>query len=129
MRDFKKRKLVRSIVYSPLTASILLLAVFFALHAVWNIFTTYRYTKQNYEIVREEYTELTERKENIEKRVGQLSTEKGVETEIRNKFGFVKKGEKVVIIAESPVGFGDNVIEDSSQGTLDIFNFVFNVFR
>tara|TARA_Y100000031_G_scaffold155630_1_gene206993 strand:- start:1660 stop:2049 length:390 start_codon:yes stop_codon:yes gene_type:complete len=129
MRDFKRRKLVKSILYSPLTASLLLLAVFFVLHTVWNIFTTYQQTKQNYEIVREEYAELVDRKENIEERVGQLSTEQGVEAEIRNKFGFIKEGEEVIIIAEPPVGFENNVIEDSSKNTLNMFNFVFDMFR
>jgi|ETNmetMinimDraft_11_1059920.scaffolds.fasta_scaffold64493_2 cell division protein FtsB len=129
MRDFKRRKLIRSILYSPLAASLLLLVVFFVLHAVWNIFAMYQQTKQNYEIVREEYSELVDRKENIEERVGLLSTERGVEAEIRNKFGFIKEGEEVVIIAEPPVSFGDNVIEDSSKNTLDMFNFVFDMFR
>ena len=129
MRDFKKRRVMRSILYSPLTASLLLLAVFFALHAVWNIFTTYQQTKQNYERTYEEHAELLRRKGNIEERVGQLSTERGVEIEIRNKFGFVKEGEEVVIVVEPPIGFEDNAIKDSSKNTLDIFNFVFNIFR
>jgi len=111
---------MRNILYSPLTAGILLLAVFFALHAAWNIFATYQQTKQSYEITNSEYESLKKHKENTQEKIEQLSTERGIEVEIRNKFGFVKEGEGVVIIAEPPPGLGDSVIEDGSKNTLDI---------
>lgn len=129
MRDFKKRRLVRSIIYSPLTASALLLATFFVLHAIWNISQTYIQTKKGYEAAHEEFTELRGRKERIEERIDTLSTPRGVEEEIRNKFGFVKKGEGVVIIVEPPIGLGSNLSDDRQGNTMDIFGRIFNIFR
>ena len=129
MRDFKKRKLVRSIIYSPLTASILLVAFFFVLHAIWNISQTYVQTKKGYESTREEFAELKKRKERVEERIDVLSSTRGVEEEIRNKFGFVKEGEGVVIIVEPPVGLENDFSGGRQGNTLDILGLIFNIFR
>lgn len=132
MRDFKQRTLIRSIIYSPLTASVLLLLIFFVGHATIKIFNTYLDTRRGYEAAFGEFEKLKNREENIQNRINALSTERGIEEEIRNKFGFIKEGEEVVIIVEPPVSFDDGEKDGEKSGIFSVQNFfksILNIFR
>jgi len=130
MRDFKRRKLVRNIIYSPLTASVLFVLIFFVGHASVKLFRTYLDTKQDYEVASSAFEELRHREENIEQKIEKLGTERGVEEEIRSKFGFVKEGEEVVIIVEPPISKeNSNVQKEDKLLIASIFNAILNIFK
>ncbi|MBI2048247.1 MAG: septum formation initiator family protein [Parcubacteria group bacterium] len=133
MRDFKRRTLFRSILYSPITASVLVILIFFVGQATIKIFKTYLETRQDYQAAIAEFEKLQNREKSIKNRIESLSTERGIEEEIRNKFGFIKEGEEVVIIVEPPPSFegtkndSDSEVNASSAG--NIFESILNIFR
>lgn len=113
MDDFKRRTKLRMILYSPLTAGVLLATLFFIGHATIKMAQKYIETKKNYEAAVGEFEELKKREKNIEDRIVALKSERGVEDEIRSKFGFIKEGEEVVIIVEPPVSI---LVPDDEKG-------------
>ena len=132
MRDFRQRTFIRSILYSPLIAGILLILIFFVGHATIKMFKTYFDTRQNYEAALGEFAELKNREENIQNRINTLRTERGVEGEIRNKFGLIKEGEEVVIIVEPPVSFEGERNDNEKSGVFSAKNFfelILNIFK
>src|SRR3989344_6772660 len=132
MRDFKRRTLFRSILYSPFTASVLVILMFFIGQATIKIFKTYLETRQDYQAAIAEFEKLQNREKSIKNRIESLSTERGIEEEIRNKFGFIKEGEEVVVIVEPPPSFdvtGGAQQEEESQPARNIFETILNIFR
>ena len=130
MDDFKRRTKIRKILYSPITASILLAAMFFGGHATIKMVQKYIETKQDYKIAVSEFEKLRNREKNIEERINALRTERGIEGEIRNKFGFIKKGEEVVVIVEPPFIVEEGESEENRGIHIgNIFESIFNIFR
>ena len=122
--------IMRGIIYSPLTAGILVITIFFILHATFKIFQTYSETKKEYEMARDESNQLKQREYNLKEKVQALKTERGVEEEVRNKFGFVKEGEEVIVIVEPPIGAATGSIkEDRGTFVLDTLGLLLNIFR
>lgn len=130
MRDFRKRMIIRSVIYSPLTAGILIILTFFVLQATVKIFNTYLETKKKYGEALNTFAELKGREENLKERIQMLTTERGVEEEIRNKFGLIKEGEEVVIIVEPPASTATgSTKEERGTSFWDTLGSFLNIFR
>jgi cell division protein FtsB len=57
-------------------------------------------TSKNKNIAEKKVTELKQMKQELSENIASLNTEKGQEESIRDKFGFAKEGEEVVVIVE-----------------------------
>lgn len=100
MRDFKRKKGIGKFFESKLT--LFLLFIFLILFA-WNVFgfiSKMSETTRNKKIAERKVLELEEMKEKLTEDINSLNTEKGQEESIREKFGFVKEGEEVIVIVE-----------------------------
>ena len=81
-------------------------------------------------MARDESNQLKQREYNLKEKVQALKTERGVEEEVRNKFGFVKEGEEVIVIVEPPIGAATGSIkEDRGTFVLDTLGLLLNIFR
>ncbi len=131
MRYFKRRMIIRSIVYSPVAAGVLIVLILFTLNATIKIFGTYLKANNEYAAALNTLAELKKREEGLTNQIKSLETQRGVEEEIRNKFGFVKGGEDVIVIVESPV----STATDSSQAKngrglfSSLLHFLTNIFQ
>ena len=103
MRELREKRRVQRTLYSKVIIGILVVALFFVLSATWGVYEKYRETKENRDIAEQELLKFEERERNIKDEIARLKTERGVEEEIREKFGFVKEGEGVIVIVEPPV--------------------------
>lgn len=101
MRELKEKRRIRKLLFSRITIAILVIVFLLITSATWSVFGKYRETQTNDRNARENLIVLEEREVNLKKEIENLKTEKGVEKEIRENFGFVKEGEKIVIIVES----------------------------
>lgn len=72
----------------------------FIVGAVWNVYQKAELTKENAERIQTRLTELQAREAELEASVSSLQTDFGVESEIRDKYGFIKEGEEVVVIID-----------------------------
>ena len=57
-------------------------------------------TSRNKEIIEDKVTELEKSKEKLNSEIIKLKTEKGIEENIREKFGLAKEGEEMIVIIE-----------------------------
>jgi len=128
MREFKERRRIRKLLYSKITIGFFVVVFFFIASAAWGVYGKYRETKENQESAGRELVKLQERKADIERGIERLESARGIEGEIRGKFGLVKDGEGVIIIVESPVSLGSETLEDKQglfgavlQSIIDIF--------
>jgi len=78
--------------------ALLVVLIAFVAEATWDVYQKENISAANLLRIEKERDRLTERKEELEKEVASLHTERGIEKEIRAKFGVVKAGEHVVVI-------------------------------
>ena len=91
-----------------------LLAIFIWLaHAVWGVFTKEQIAGAKMKEAEERLQKLEVREEALFQKVEDMETPRGVEAELREKYGVAREGEHVVIIAEDKPS---NTSSASSQG-------------
>lgn len=102
MLDFKEKKKTRRFIYStPVVAFLGIVFLFFS----YNLFGLHKISEESQRKTNEAKAELRileERKRDLEKRVSFLKTERGQESEIREKFMVGKEGEGVILLVDQP---------------------------
>jgi cell division protein FtsB len=100
MQDFKRKKMVKNILFSY--ATIFVLGIFIALMSmsVFERFTVEREMSMRRVEAEKELKELKLRAAALESQVEYLEDDRGMEAEIRGRFDVVKDGEQVVIILD-----------------------------
>ena len=100
MKDFKRKKLIKNVLFSY--ATLFVLGVFIALMSlsVFVRFTVEREMSMRRVEAERELKELKMRAAALESKVDYLEDDRGMEAEIRGRFDVVKEGEQVVIILD-----------------------------
>lgn len=101
MFDFYQKRKLRAVVNSPTTQGVLLLLV---LLVGWSAYVRFEIAMEMRErrIQAESQTEvLQDRKEALATQVEYLSSERGIEAEMRQQFDVALPGEQVVVIIEA----------------------------
>lgn len=86
------------------TPVLIFLGVVFLFFAsrIWGLYQTNQEAVRKADEARAELHSLEERKTDLEKRVNFLKTERGQESEIREKFMVGKEGEGVILVVDTP---------------------------
>lgn len=100
MREFQAKKRIRHILYSRWIIILMILAVLFLAKATWNVYQKYSESADNAEVAEQELEKLSERQKLLSTEIARLSTEKGIEEEIRNKYTVSKPGEELLVIID-----------------------------
>lgn len=100
MRDFKKKQVFRKRLFSKPMLLLLGVMLFIVGNGTWDIYKKSVRSEHNLQMVKEEYSLLEEKQEEISKRIELLETETGIEREIRSKFNVAKDGEQVIVIVD-----------------------------
>jgi cell division protein FtsB len=82
--------------------------------AVLSAYEKYQKSKTIRDQSEKEFVNLEQRRVTLENKVEILETDQGKEREIREKFGFVKEGEKVIVLIEEPKSTTSNSFEKKS---------------
>jgi cell division protein FtsB len=101
MREFQAKKRFRKILYSRSSVAVLLIILAFLAHATWNVFTKERESAANVIEASREHDKLQSRQQVLTVEIQRLSTDQGVEEEIRNKYSVSKPGEHLLIIVDN----------------------------
>jgi len=99
MRFFRKRHIKRAL-YAKVVIAVLAVIVIFTIGNTWDIYKKASFAKQKRDEAVKELQSLQERKESLSLSVASLDTKRGIEEEVRSKFGVVKEGEEVVVIID-----------------------------
>lgn len=125
MRKFQEKRNWRDVMQSKpmlVLLGIVLLALFWS---VCGIFIRMQETAKNRKIEEDKITDLQNRKDKLSKDIANLKTEKGVEENIREKFGLVKEGEGMVVVVDDKT----DLSTESKENTSGFFTFLKNVFK
>jgi len=115
MLDFKEKRRLKKVLYSKPTIILLGLILIFLVNTVWGIYNKAKVAHDNKELVLQNFNDLKEREEYLSLKIEKLKTERGIEEEVREKFGVVREGEEVVIVVDSD-------IENEKYKKQNIFN-------
>jgi cell division protein FtsB len=124
MSRLKNRNKIRKIVYSWFTLFLLLIIVILLGRGVWNVYKNENVSSYNEERSNEVYRKLEDRSNFLSSEIDALETDKGIETEIRDKFRVVKEGEQLAIIINSGDDEGEPVVVDEESFWIRILNFL-----
>jgi cell division protein FtsB len=97
---YSNRSLWRRFISSPFSAVALVVVVFILARAAINIQGKVETSAVKLEQAQAEYARLSQRQQDISRRVDYLSTDQGVEAEIRTKYHAIKEGEQVAVIVD-----------------------------
>jgi cell division protein FtsB len=100
MKDFQGRKRWRKIYRSDVFAFVLLVFTIVLLNSVWDVYKKNSVARMNSAEAIKTLEGLKKKKEGLEKEISRLSTERGVEEELRRRFQVVRPGEEVIVIVE-----------------------------
>ncbi len=100
MQDFKRKKMIKNILFSYGTLVLLVLLIVLLGKSVFERFTVEREMSARRTEAERELTELKQRAAALESQVDYLEDDRGMEAEIRSRFDVVKEGEQVVIILD-----------------------------
>lgn len=103
MREFQQKQKIKKRIYSKTAILFLLVLIFFTTRGVYGIYKKESESRREVERVEKKKNEIQNRLTFVTKSVGLLSTDQGIETEIRNKFDVVKSGEKVIVVVDKEI--------------------------
>jgi len=96
----KNNKIKSPIFFTPIIFLLFIMCITTG-RAMWNIYQKAQQAKKNIMVTTEEYNKLKNREQELETKINLLKTSLGVEAEIRDKFGFAKKGEEIVVVIDN----------------------------
>ena len=102
MLDFHEKRKMRNLVYSKVVLFFLLMIIFLLSYSVWGIYQKERETQIRKTQRAQVLTEVKERERVLEEEIERLSTQRGVEEEIRSKFDVARVGERILVIVDAP---------------------------
>jgi cell division protein FtsB len=100
MKKFQEKNIWSNIVQSKPVLFLLFILIVGLAWSVYGLMERMKETAKNKEIEDIKISELRERRDKLTSDIASLKTEKGVEENIREKFGLSKDGESVIIIVE-----------------------------
>ncbi len=101
MKHFEDKRQIKSRFYSKLTVIGLSILALVIANGVWKIYQREKQSESMRFEAEARLTSLKNQKDSLTKEMNKLSSEGGVEEEIRQKFNVVKPGEHVVVIVNT----------------------------
>jgi cell division protein FtsB len=102
MLEFYEKRKLKRLLYSKWMIGLLFIIILFLLNGVWNVYQKERSTNEKRDMVEKELAELVERERALQDEMNRLSTERGIEEEIREKYNVARVGEEIVVIVDAP---------------------------
>ncbi len=124
MFDFFERRKFRRLMYSKVALLCLLFVVVFLAKGVWDVYSKEREASR---LVRERQAELKDieaRQTALVAELKKLSTARGIEEELRQKYEVAREGEKVIVLVDPPKEDSPHATE-SSKGFWGWFKSLF----
>jgi cell division protein FtsB len=122
--DHKKR--FRSFLYSKVAFLIALFLLVALVHQTWGVYEKYRTTKEVKNTEAAELEQVRAARYDLEARVERLGTDRGIEEEIRTRYGLTREGEGVIIITDAPRD--EPAVQEESGFFSGIWHSIRNVF-
>jgi cell division protein FtsB len=100
MLKFYQKSRLKRLLYSPIVLLPFALLLLFLASGVWNVYSKEREARERRDRKVAELAELEQRATALETEIEKLSSERGREAEVREKFEVAREGERVIVIVE-----------------------------
>ena len=100
MLDIRQRSKLRRALYAKPTILLVAVAIVFAAHGAWGMYNKSKEAGLRADDANARLSELRERSSELTTDIELLSSERGVEEEIRDRFMVAKEGENVMIVSD-----------------------------
>jgi cell division protein FtsB len=115
--DFRERTRIRRFVYAKPTILAMFVLSLLSLHGAWGMYLKSKEALANRDKAVLEANVLMAHQQELHADIGKLSSDRGQEEEIRNRFMVAKDGEKVIIVSEPDDEVLHSVTVDDSNQT------------
>jgi len=123
MLDFQEKHKTRRFMYSKPVLVFLAVVLLFFLNKIWGLYQTSEESLGKANEAKAELRSLEERKSELEQRVSFLKTERGQESEIRDKFMVGKEGEGVIMVVDQPSATTTEIVPPEPSFWAGFLNF------
>lgn len=114
--DLKEKTRIRRFVYAKPTILVVFALALVSLHGAWGMYQKSKDALANRDKAVLEANALKAHESELHADIGKLSSDRGQEEEIRNRFMVAKDGEKVIIVSEPDDEISHSVtVEDTNQ--------------
>ena len=100
MLDFREKTQLRKIVYSKVTLVVFALILFLVARGAWGMYDKSVEASAKRDAAAKQLVDLVAREKELNSDIDHLSTDRGIEEEIRNRFMVAKEGENVIIVSD-----------------------------
>lgn len=125
MIEFQRKKKTRRYFNSPILTAVLILVLVFLVFSGRNIFLKKKGVDYQYDLANSESRSVQDEKVFLSEEIKHMSTDRGIEEEIRKKFGVAEEGEMMAVIIEPEDNGVQAVSPDEEKGFwskfLDLF--------
>lgn len=109
----QEQKKFHQILYSRPTFILLAVLLLVTLNSTWNIYEKASLAREQKNRLEKELSDLKTRKLELEAKILNLKTERGLEEEIRSRFNVAKQGESVVVVVDPTFPEGTSTQNES----------------
>ncbi|HVU06328.1 MAG TPA: septum formation initiator family protein [Candidatus Paceibacterota bacterium] len=100
MREFQERRRIKRLLHSRYAIAALAIMCLFLGRGVWNVYAKYEKSRDISARMETELSALQTREDSLNGQIVALGTPEGKEREIRDRFGVVRAGEKMVVLVD-----------------------------
>lgn len=100
MRNFQKSGRLKHLMQSKLFLIFLGIVILAFFYSMFGFVIKMGETSKNRKIVEDKIIELEKSKEKLNSDINELKTDKGIEENIREKFGLAKEGENMILVID-----------------------------
>lgn len=101
MRNFQKKRGWRNIFESKPVLVLLVILLFAFAWSIAGFMSKMKQTSENRKLAEQKLSKLESDKAQLSANIAKLNTEDGVEASIRDKYGYVKEGEELIVIVDA----------------------------
>jgi len=127
MKKFIPKHRWQNVVFSKAALVVMFVVILFAGNAAWNMYQKYKESKELKDRALVQLQELEKREKNLTENIENLQTERGIEEELRKRFGIVKEGEEVVIVIDNPESETNKQINEENKSLWSNFLRIFKL--
>ncbi len=98
MIDFQQKNNIRKILYSKVSLILLIFIIIILLLQLFGVYNKHQISKSNLAKTTTNLNIVKEKEEYLKNEIERLESKRGIEEEIREKYGFVKPGEEIIVI-------------------------------
>ena len=100
MGDFKRKKRLHHVLYSPAISVLLVVLLLLGVRAAWSAYGKSKEARTSLAETERQYESLGGRKDYLESETEYLATSRGKEEALRNRYSVARSGEALVIIVD-----------------------------